>query len=145
MTRRRRRRAPSARARTDGRAWRLSGVKTAVPALPRADLVLVPATVTAGRAGGVGRGRGSGRARPARCWCSSSSRQIAGSTVQPQELTDGNGADAGRLVLDGVRLDDSRVLGEPGRGGGPSGLAGRRGAPSGCARSRRAWSSGRLS
>jgi len=38
----------------------------------------------------------------------------AGVTVQPQSLTDG--ADAGRLVLDGVALEDGRVLGEPGSG-----------------------------
>ena len=65
--------SPSTRAeRTGGGGWRLSGVKTAVPALPRADLVLVPATVTAGRAG-------DGDDGPARCLCSSSSRQITGS------------------------------------------------------------------
>ncbi len=48
--------SPSTRAERTGGSlggWRLSGVKTAVPALPRADLILVPATVTAGRADGV--------------------------------------------------------------------------------------------
>ena len=45
-------RFPSTRAeRADG-GWRLSGVKTAVPAAPRADLFLVPAA-TSGRDGGV--------------------------------------------------------------------------------------------
>jgi 3-oxocholest-4-en-26-oyl-CoA dehydrogenase beta subunit len=37
-----------------------------------------------------------------------------GVTVQPQRLTDG--ADAGRLVLDGVGVDDDRVLGGAARG-----------------------------
>ena len=74
--------------------WLLSGVKTAVPAAPRADLLLVPASA-AGRGAGV-----PGRA--VRC----------GVSVQPQQLTDF--AEAGRVVLDGVTLDDDRVL--PGQG-----------------------------
>ncbi len=84
---------PSARAvRRDGR-WALSGVKTAVPAAPRADLFLAPAASPDGvLVFGV----------PA-----------SEVTVQPQQLTDS--AEAGRVVLDGVVLDDDRVLG-PGRG-----------------------------
>jgi 3-oxocholest-4-en-26-oyl-CoA dehydrogenase beta subunit len=93
--------------------WRLSGVKTAVPALPRADLVLVPATVTAGRAGGAEGSEGAGEVLVFLVEPSDHGVGIA-----PQELTDSvNGADAGRLVLDGVRVDDSRVLGAPGRRG----------------------------
>src|SRR5579863_5010846 len=104
---------------TDGSAggWRLSGVKTTVPALPRADLVLVPATVTAGRAGGVGPGgvEGEGAAEVLVFLVEPSDHGVA---IAPQELTDSeNGADAGRLVLEGVRVDDSRVLGAPGRRG----------------------------
>jgi len=105
--------SPSTRAERTGSAdggaggWRLSGVKTAVPALPRAGLVLVPATVTAGRPGKV------------LVFLVEPSDHGVG--IAPQELTDSvhgaEGADAGRLVLDGVRVDDSRVLGEPGRRG----------------------------
>jgi alkylation response protein AidB-like acyl-CoA dehydrogenase len=82
-------RAPSATAvRTAGR-WLLSGVKTAVPAAPRADLLLVPASTTDGVMVFL----------------------VEGSevSVQPQQLTDF--AEAGRVVLDGVTLDDDRVLG----------------------------------
>ena len=117
--------SPSTRAEPAGGSaggWRLSGVKTAVPALPRAGLVLVPATVTAGRAG---RGRAGGRVEG-----SEGAGEVLvflvepsdhGVGIAPQELTDSvngaEGADAGRLVLDGVHVDDSRVLGAPGRRG----------------------------
>ena len=84
---------PSARAvRRDGR-WALSGVKTAVPAAPRADLFLVPAASPDG----------------VLVFLIPASEV----TVQPQQLTDF--AEAGRVVLDGVVLDDDQVLG-PGRG-----------------------------
>ena len=87
--------SPSVRAeRVDGR-WRLSGVKTVVPAATFADLILVPAS----GADGV------------QVFLVEPSDD--GVTVQPQSLTDG--ADAGRLVLDGVGLDDGRVLGGSGR------------------------------
>ena len=126
--------SPSTRAeRTGGTAggWRLSGVKTAVPTAQRADLILVPATVTAGRAGGTGKAGGDEvltfLVEPA----------DRGVTVQPQELTDSvngvEGADAGRLVLDGVRVDDSRVLGEPGRRGDVAGWLVARGTVGLCA------------
>jgi 3-oxocholest-4-en-26-oyl-CoA dehydrogenase beta subunit len=88
--------SPSARAERVGGRWRLSGVKTVVPAAALADLMLVPASGPDGVLVFL--------VEPA----------DAGVTVQPQSLTDG--ADAGRLLLDGVGLDDSRVLGEPGRG-----------------------------
>ena len=101
--------SPSTRAERIGSAggWRLSGVKTAVPALPGAGLVLVPATVD-----------GDGEVLVFLVEPSDHGVDIA-----VQELTDsadGNGAegaDAGRLVLDGVHVDDSRVLGAPGRRG----------------------------
>src|SRR5208282_2426212 len=84
-------RAPSATAvRTAGR-WVLSGVKTAVPAAPRADLFLVPA------------------ATPDGVLVFLVSPSDAGVSVEPQRLTDF--AEAGRVVLDGVTLDDDRVLG----------------------------------
>jgi 3-oxocholest-4-en-26-oyl-CoA dehydrogenase beta subunit len=91
---------PSARAvRRDGR-WALSGVKTAVPAAPRADLLLVPA------------------ASPDGVLVFLVSPSDGGVSVQPQQLTDP--AEAGRVVLDGAGLDgagldDDRVLG-PERG-----------------------------
>jgi 3-oxocholest-4-en-26-oyl-CoA dehydrogenase beta subunit len=84
-------RVPSARAvRADGR-WVLSGVKTAVPAGPTAGLFLVPAAVPDGVAVFV--------VVPS----------DDGVRVEPQQLTDF--ADAGRVVLDGVPLDQDRVLG----------------------------------
>ena len=98
--------SPSTVAERAGDGWRLSGVKTAVPAVQQADLVLVPATVTAGRAGGAS---GAGREEVLTFLVEPADRGV---TVQPQELTDG--ADVGRLVLDGAVLDDSRVLGKDG-------------------------------
>jgi 3-oxocholest-4-en-26-oyl-CoA dehydrogenase beta subunit len=84
-------RAPSAVAvRTAGR-WVLSGVKTAVPAAPRADLLLVPVSTADGVLVFL--------VEPS----------DAGVTVEPQQLTDF--AEAGRVVLDGVTLGDDRVLG----------------------------------
>jgi 3-oxocholest-4-en-26-oyl-CoA dehydrogenase beta subunit len=86
-------RRPSARAaRADGR-WVLSGVKTAVPAAPSADLFLVPASVPDGVAVFL------------------VSPTDDGVRVEPQRLTDF--AEAGRVVLDGVALDQDRVLGGP--------------------------------
>jgi alkylation response protein AidB-like acyl-CoA dehydrogenase len=87
---------PSARAERDGDRWRLSGVKTAVPAAARADLMLVPASAADG------------------VMVFLVEPSDHGVTVQPQTLTDG--ADAGRLILDGVALDDGRVLGGRRRG-----------------------------
>jgi 3-oxocholest-4-en-26-oyl-CoA dehydrogenase beta subunit len=92
--------APAASAARAGEGWRLSGVKTAVPALARAGLVLVPAAVPA-----------SG---PDPVMVFLVAPSDAGVTVQPQVLA--GGPDAARLVLDDVRVDDSRVLGEPGHG-----------------------------
>jgi 3-oxocholest-4-en-26-oyl-CoA dehydrogenase beta subunit len=87
---------PSALAeRVDGR-WRVSGVKTVVPAAASAELMLVPAS--------SGDGVLVFLVEPS----------DEGVTVQPQSLT--GDADAGRLVLDRVRLDDGRVLGGAGQG-----------------------------
>jgi acyl-CoA dehydrogenase len=134
--------SPSTRAeRAGGSAggWRLSGVKTAVPALPRAGLVLVPATVTVGQADGEGRTEGEGRA-------DGEAGQVLvflvepsdhGVGIAPQELTDSGhgaeGSDAGRLVLDGVQVDDSRVLGALGRRGDVAGWLVARGTVGLCA------------
>ncbi len=96
--------SPSARAERAGPRWRLSGVKTAVPAATRADLALVPATV-----GGAGAGERAGQVLVFLVEPSDH-----GVTVQPQELTEGDGA--ARLLLDDVPLDDSRVLGAAGGG-----------------------------
>ena len=90
---------PSARAeRADG-GWVLSGVKTAVDAAPRADLFLVPCTTP----GGV--------------LVFLVTPSDAGVSVEPQQLTDS--APAGRVVLDGVVLDDDRILAGNGPGNGP--------------------------
>ena len=78
--------------RSDGR-WVLSGVKTSVPAAPSADLFLVPAAVLDG----------------VRVFLVLPSDDGVG--VQPQHLTDF--AEAGRVVLDRVALDEDRVLGGP--------------------------------
>jgi acyl-CoA dehydrogenase len=86
-------RSPAAWAeRADG-GWLLTGTKTAVPAGPLADLILVPAAT----AGGVA----VFMVEPA----------SDGVTVQPQQLVDGDSA--GRLELAGVLLSDDRVLGGP--------------------------------
>jgi alkylation response protein AidB-like acyl-CoA dehydrogenase len=75
--------------RPDG-SWELSGVKTAVPAAPQADLFLVPCASAEG------------------VLVFLVSAPDAGVTVEPQVLT--SFASAGRLVLDSVVVDDSRVL-----------------------------------
>ena len=69
----------------------VSGVKTAVPAALQADLFLVPCASAAG------------------VLVFLVSPSDAGVTVEPQALT--SFAPAGRLTLDSVVLDDSRVLG----------------------------------
>jgi 3-oxocholest-4-en-26-oyl-CoA dehydrogenase beta subunit len=84
-------RVPSTAARRSDGRWVLSGVKTAVPAAPSADLFLVPAAVPDGTA----------------VFLVSPSDDGVG--VEPQRLTDF--AEAGRVVLDGVVLDEDRVLG----------------------------------
>ena len=83
--------SPSALAERSGEGWRLTGVKTVVPAAARADLMLVPAS------------------GPDGVLVFLVDPSDHGVTVQSQTLTDG--ADAGRLVLDGVELDDGRLLG----------------------------------
>jgi len=83
--------SPSARAERDGSGWRLSGVKTAVPAAALAGLLVVPVSAADG------------------VMVFLVEPSDNGVTVQPQTLT--GGAGAGRLVLDGVALDDDRVLG----------------------------------
>jgi len=82
-------RIPSASATRRNGRWVLSGVKTTVPAAPRADLFLVPAAGPAGVMVFM--------------------VEASEVSVQPQRLTDS--AEAGRVVLDGVALDDDRVLG----------------------------------
>jgi acyl-CoA dehydrogenase len=109
-----------------------------VPALPRADLLLVPATVTAGRAAGADGVDGAGgvdRAGEVLVFLVEPSDQGVG--VEPQDLTDSvpgaEETDAGRLVLDDVHVDDSRVLGAPGRRGDVAGWLVARGTVGLCA------------
>jgi acyl-CoA dehydrogenase len=90
--------APSARAEPlrgdepgDGQGWRLSGVKTMVPAAPLAGLILVPA------------------AAPDGVTVFLITPGDAGVTVEPQQLSSGDST--GRVVLDDVRLPADRVLG----------------------------------
>jgi acyl-CoA dehydrogenase len=94
--------APSVRAHRAGGRWVLSGVKTAVPALPSASLILVPAAVPASAS------------QPDGVMVFLVEPAAAGVTIEPQALTDGS--PAARLVLDGVPADDSQALGEPGQG-----------------------------
>jgi len=84
--------SPSVRAERVAGRWWLSGVKTTVPAATSARLLLVPASC--------------GPDGVLVFLVEPTDDRV---TVQPQALTDG--AEAGRLVLEGVGLDDSRVLG----------------------------------
>ena len=85
-------RQPSSRAvPSPGGSWVLSGVKTAVPYAPEADLFLVPC------------------ASPDGVMVFLVLPSDAGVRVETQQLT--SLAPAGRLVLDGVVLGDDRVLG----------------------------------
>ena len=84
-------RAPSARAERAGRAWRLSGTKTTVPAGLPAALILVPAAAEHGTA----------------VFCVE--RADPGVTAEPQQLTDGAGP--AQLDLCEVELGDDRLLG----------------------------------
>jgi 3-oxocholest-4-en-26-oyl-CoA dehydrogenase beta subunit len=84
-------RVPSARAEREGGAWRLSGVKTAVPAGVPAGLFLVPAMTDSGPA----------------VFCVE--RTDPGVDAEPQQLVDGAGAVS--LVLADVELGDDRLLG----------------------------------
>jgi acyl-CoA dehydrogenase len=102
--------SPSVSAARSAAGWLLSGVKTAVPALAKAGLVLVPAAVAAPAA------EPASAAVPDQVMVFLVEPTDAGVAVQPQVLA--GDPDAGRLVLDGARVDDSRVLGEPGRGAG---------------------------
>jgi alkylation response protein AidB-like acyl-CoA dehydrogenase len=88
-------RTPSASAERAGSRWRLSGVKTTVPAAPVAGLMLVPAAAPGGVIVFL--------VDPA----------DPGVTVQPQQVT---GATAGRVALEAVSLGDDRVLGSPAAG-----------------------------
>jgi 3-oxocholest-4-en-26-oyl-CoA dehydrogenase beta subunit len=82
---------PGSRAvRSPDGSWVLSGVKTAVPAAPQADLFLVPATSADGTMVFL------------------VAPSDPGVAVQAQQLTDF--APAGRLVLEDVVLDSDRVL-----------------------------------
>src|SRR5258707_6724656 len=89
-------RVPSARAERVAGRWRLTGMKTAVPAGPRANLMLVPAATAQGITVFL--------VAPA----------DHGVALQPQQMTDGDAA--GYLELADVELPDDRVLGSPAAG-----------------------------
>jgi acyl-CoA dehydrogenase len=89
-------RAPAASAERAADRWLLSGTKTAVPAGPRADLMLVPATTAQGIIVFL------------------VAPTDPGVAIAPQQMTDGDAA--GRLELAGVELPDDRVLGSPAAG-----------------------------
>jgi 3-oxocholest-4-en-26-oyl-CoA dehydrogenase beta subunit len=73
--------------------WRLAGTKTAVPAAPRAGLILVPAATAHGVTVFL------------------VAPDDPGVVLQPQQLVDGD--TAGRLELSGAELPAERVLGSP--------------------------------
>ncbi|HEV2784407.1 MAG TPA: acyl-CoA dehydrogenase family protein [Actinophytocola sp.] len=83
---------PACRAERDGDRWRVTGVKTTVPAGPIADLFLVPADTDEGTAVFLVTPRDSGVG------------------VRRQEIVDGD--DEALLELDGVELGADRVLGD---------------------------------
>jgi 3-oxocholest-4-en-26-oyl-CoA dehydrogenase beta subunit len=89
-------RAPVASAERVAGGWRLTGTKTAVPAAPRADLILVPAATAQGTAVFL---------------VAPTDRGVA---IAPQQMTDGDVA--GRLDLADAELPDDRVLGHPAAG-----------------------------
>jgi 3-oxocholest-4-en-26-oyl-CoA dehydrogenase beta subunit len=86
---------PTTTASRAGSAWRVSGVKTAVPSGTVADLFVVPADGPDGVVVLL--------VRP----------DDEGVTVSGQTVNDGD--QVARLELDDVRLDDDRVLGSPGQ------------------------------
>lgn len=81
------------RADRDFRGWHLDGTRTLVPAAGVADLVLVPASAPGGRAVFL------------------VSLDDPGVTVERQTIVDGDAT--GWIGLDGVLLDDERLLGSP--------------------------------
>lgn len=83
------------RADRDFRGWHLDGVRTLVPAAGIADLVLVPARTSNGEAVFL------------------VSPDDPGVTAERQTIVDGDAT--GWIRLDGVLLDDERMLGSPGR------------------------------
>jgi len=89
-------RVPAVRADPAGAGWRLSGTKTAVPAGPRAGLLLVPAATPGGTAVFL--------VTPA----------DRGVTIEPQRMTDGDAA--GRLELALADLPGDRLLGRADEG-----------------------------
>jgi len=89
--------APSSRAERAGAGWRLTGVKTAVPAGASAGLFLVPAA--------TGHGVGVFCVKP----------DDHGVTVEPQRLIDGAGA--AQISLRDVELGPDRLIGETGETG----------------------------
>jgi alkylation response protein AidB-like acyl-CoA dehydrogenase len=84
------------RAEQAGDQWILTGMKTTVPAGPRAALMLVPAATAEGTAVFL--------VTPG----------DHGVVVEPQQMTDGDAA--GQLELTGVELPHDRVLGSPAAG-----------------------------
>lgn len=83
------------RADRDFRGWHLDGQRTVVPAAGFADLLLVPASTSSGAAVFL------------------VSPDDPGVTVERQTIVDGDST--GQVRLDGVLLDDDRLLGSPGR------------------------------
>lgn len=89
---------PATTARKDGSGWRLTGVKTCVPAGDLADLLLVPATVEGGRVAVF-----------------LVETSTPGITIE--SLTTTSGQPEARIALDDVRLGGDAVLGDLAGGG----------------------------
>jgi alkylation response protein AidB-like acyl-CoA dehydrogenase len=86
--------APATTARRDGAAWRLSGVKTSVPAAHLAERVLVPATTGPGKVG-----------------IFAVDPRAKGVELERQKAT--SGERLSRLVLTDVVVEDRDVIGDP--------------------------------
>lgn len=87
---------PTSAAERAGDGWRVTGAKTVVPSATVADLFVVPVDTAEGGAVLLVRG------------------DDPGVRVETQETNDGDAV--GRLELDGVTLDDTRLLGAVGDG-----------------------------
>ena len=106
--------SPTTRASRVTGGWVLSGVKTAVPALPAADAVLVPASAADGVMVFLVEPSDGGVTMAPQPLSPGAAGPVG--AAGPSAAGDAGGAEAGRLVLDDVAVRADRVLGGPGQG-----------------------------